>query len=83
MDADNLVGIKDHEPHFNYWVLCVAKNHGKPCLHRWVATCHWETPLFKLQCPRCERQSSFAVPIPQALEDLHMEWERRQKNGKT
>lgn len=47
-----------NEPHFVLAVLCV------PCSHRWIGVTHHTTSLFKLECPSCGAQESFASILP-------------------
>lgn len=46
------------DPHFNVFAMCTK------CTHRWIGTVHYKTSLFKLECPQCHQQESFASIIP-------------------
>lgn len=56
----NVFGIDpgSQDPHFNFWVLCLA------CSHKWVATVHYKAPLFALECSQCQSRDSFPSMIP-------------------
>ena len=56
---------KDNEPHFNVWAMCL------PCSHRWIGVVHFSTSLFKLECPSCGAQESFASIIPGEYLEAH------------
>jgi len=64
---DNVVGITDNQPHFNYYALCIS------CGNTWIATCHYQTNPFKLECPNCGEQKSFCSHVDPEREQLLME----------
>lgn len=53
--------------HFNVIIMCL------PCSHRWVGMVECQTSLFRLECPDCGAQDSFASFIPdEYLEDFSL-----------
>lgn len=56
---------RDKEQHFNVLAICL------PCSHRWIGVVHFETPLFKLECPSCGAQESFASIVPKEFLEAH------------
>lgn len=57
-DVINLDEYRPKEYLFCALAMCMA------CLHRWVAGVPAETSLFKLECPTCGEQDSFASVLP-------------------
>ena len=45
----------------------------EPCFHRWVAGVPKKTSLFKLECPSCGAQNSFASILPSEYLDVFLE----------
>lgn len=65
------IDILKNQPHFNVLALCleverciVTGGTYKMCGHRWIGTVVSKTSLFKLECPKCGAQNSFASFIP-------------------
>jgi len=57
----NVVDLSKHRMPVEKFVilaLCIS------CRHRWIGTVESSTSLFKLQCPKCDEQNSFASFIP-------------------
>lgn len=54
------------EPHVNFWALCLK------CNRKWIATCHYLTSPFTLEC-ECGAADSFGSIIPVDLETRAME----------
>ena len=52
---------EDKEYHYNVWAMCIC------CSHRWIATVHFKTSVFALECPACKEMKSFASFIPSEL----------------
>lgn len=46
------------EAWWNAFALCLA------CGHKWLALVEVRTSLFKLECPECKKQNSFASLVP-------------------
>ena len=49
----------DMEEYYFCLAMCVS------CTHRWFASVTNEVSLFRLECPRCGAQNSFAIPLPE------------------
>lgn len=63
------IDINQNKPHFNVLAVCFAPKWAHDpseelCLHRWIGTVMAQTSLFKLECPVCGAQNSFASFIP-------------------
>lgn len=50
--------IFKNEPQFGVIAMCMA------CKHKWIGLVMAKTSLFKLECPACKEQDSFASFIP-------------------
>lgn len=77
MSDDNIIDLDDHRAgcYYSFWAMCL------PCSHRWIAIVTIEVSIFKLTCPKCEAQESFASPIPQNYTEHLNEWAKA-KNKK-
>jgi len=53
----------DPDVSFNVLAMCLK------CKHRWVGNVMPETSLFKLECPKCGKQDSFASFMPADYEE--------------
>jgi hypothetical protein len=65
--TDEPEDIFKNKPHFNVMAICMAPStckHESLCLHRWIGTVMANTSLFKLECPKCGAQNSFASFLP-------------------
>lgn len=51
------------KPWFTIIAMCVE------CKFRWIGSVEASTSLFKLECPNCHMQDSFASFIPQEYSD--------------
>ena len=60
---------EDPTPHFDCACMCLG------CNFRWLGMVPITAPLFKLQCPQCLIQDSFAVPLPMDYVQSLMELE--------
>lgn len=65
----NVEDINKNKNHYSVLAMCVnQKFEGKLlvdlCGYRWIGTVVAGTSLFKLQCPRCGEQDSFASFLP-------------------
>lgn len=67
---DKPIDIMKNKPHFNVLAMCVSEEYDdvtfdtRVCGHRWIGTVVARTSLFKLECPKCGQQDSFASFIP-------------------
>jgi len=58
MSKDNITHIDEYKTHYAIIILCLA------CRFRWFGTVAQNTSLFKLECPQCREQDSFASFLP-------------------
>lgn len=50
---------------FTAMAICLAESDlGMPCFYRWIAGVEPMTSLFRLECPQCHAQDSFAAVVP-------------------
>ena len=54
----DIVDITKNLPHFVVMAMCL------PCKNRWIGTVVAKTSLFRLECPACGVQDSFASFVP-------------------
>lgn len=65
MKVIDINDFREGEYLFAALAMCVEVKHdGHMCLHRWVAGVPKNTSLFKLECPECHAQDSFATILP-------------------
>lgn len=69
MDLINLDDYREGEYLFAALAMCMAwrypyEESEELCLNRWVAGVPKDTSLFRLQCPKCGGQNSFATVLP-------------------
>lgn len=65
--SDKIANLDDYRKDQLFAALAIClellPNHGY-CMYRWVAGVPKGTSLFKLECPRCGCQNSFASILP-------------------
>lgn len=59
-----------NEKYFSVLAMCTF------CFQKWFASVLPETSLFKLECPKCHRQNSFASFIP---DEYLKEWNEKKE----
>lgn len=70
MKVIDINDFREGEYLFAALAMCVAEKYDdvemdtRLCLHRWVAGVPKNTSLFKLECPECHAQDSFATILP-------------------
>jgi hypothetical protein len=57
----DVINLDDRRPYISWFALCLE------CKHRWIASVLIKTSIFKLECPECGAQNSFASVIPENL----------------
>lgn len=62
-----VTSLDDKRPHYAVMAMCLQAS----CQHRWFATVLARTSLFKLECPKCGAQNSFASFLPQDYLEEH------------
>lgn len=60
----NIEDYREGEFLFAALAMCVEQVAGEVCFHRWIAGVPKDTSLFRLECPGCGAQNSFASILP-------------------
>lgn len=70
MSDGKIIDLDERRGAFLYTVMVLCLT----CDHRWIGGVPIETSLFKLECPQCGAQNSFASFVPEDYQEHLMEW---------